>query len=132
MNELTPMRIKKGVTRSDLIGTGGWLALFQLRVYFWILTLLALAFSPGYPIWTAPIFLAATGAFIICLVFFYLHRMAFRTLFICAAAVVIVASMSAAPSLSPSYWTAIFSVMALDILLILALFHSKRVQNTFH
>lgn len=99
---------------------GGWLMWFQMRLYSSIVNLIL--FSPDVVI--AVIFIAMQ---VICLVLFYSHKQTFRIVYIIIAALVIIINVGGLPNSLPS----LIGQAVTEIVIIIALFRSERVNSSF-
>lgn len=105
---------------NEIEGIGGWLALFQVRMYMGLVALLVLGASPALVV----LFVAVSA---LCMTLFYLRRMAFRAVYVVAAVLSIVVAIAALPV----GWTYLIVQLVLEAMVIPALYRSKRVKNTF-
>lgn len=105
---------------SKLDGFGGWLALLQVRLY---IGFIALFFIPI----NAVLALLLGGALVLCLLLFYQYRMAFRGAYIAVS----VLSIAAGITMLPVSVVYLIVQCVLEAAIILALFMSRRVKNTF-
>jgi hypothetical protein len=112
--------MKRSNLSSEPEGIGGWLGLFQVRMYIGIVPILVLPVNTMLAV-------LLTATLVLCAALFYLRCMAFRAAYIAAAAVGIAASIAALPACA-----AVLAVQAaLEAAMIPALYRSQRVKNTF-
>lgn len=109
-------------------GFGGWLIWFQIRLYGGVAVIAASIILYGFDYITM-LQLAMTAA---SLVFFYLHKVVFRIIFIVGAALGHLATMYLIVYVSGYFLPALIFLLLLDIIIIISLFRSKRVRDTFN
>jgi hypothetical protein len=103
-------------------GFGGWLILFQLRLYSSVINLLII---PRLDVVLVVLFVAMLAA---CLVLFYMRRRAFRIVCIIIAVLIAVIGVIGLPHTMPYF----VSQLVIEGLIIIALFRARRVDNTFY
>ncbi len=99
---------------------GGWLILFQMRLYSSIVNLLL--FSPD--IIVSIIFIAML---VICLVLFYMRKRTFRIVYLIISGLIIFINIAALPGSLYS----LISQALIEAVVIIALFRSERVNSAF-
>lgn len=108
-----------------LIGLGGWLIWFQIRIYLGLLNSFPLLVNPyvrtEYKVFT----FVVIGLLILTLVFFYLKRITFRTTYILAGVTVLIMNL-----IIPNY-PSVVAFLVVETCFIIALFRSERVEYTF-
>ena len=112
--------MKRFENSNEMEGIGGWLALFQVRMYMSFVPLLVLGAGPML----AVLFVAVSA---LCMTLFYLRRMAFRVAYIIAAVLGIVISIAVLPAGLPF----LIVQLVLEAAIIPALYRSHRVKATF-
>lgn len=121
---------------NNLVGLGGWLILFQLRLWLTVIQTASdvilisktFTFNLGYLV-----FLGFVVSLIACIVLFYKRIMTFRTLYISTVFFSLM-SLVVAYALMPIFdgigYRALI-VVVIESLIITALFRSRRVRQTF-
>ena len=112
--------MKKFNDAPKVVGVGGWLALFQMRMVMGFIPLLVLGAGPVL----AVLFVTVLA---LCMTLFYLRHLGFRSAYIVAATLGIVISVAALPIGLPY----LIAQLVLDVVMIPALYRSKRVKDTF-
>jgi len=130
--------IPKRPKEKKLRGIGGWLVLFQLHIVLStsstiVSTMNFFALSDKIDILTAVALVLFLCAQILCIVYFYRMKMAFRIIYIIAAVINLIMlgiglSKNAKEILE---YSNVFIGIVIYAIVIGALFTSKRVKNTF-
>ena len=120
------------IKKQLLTGIGGWLILFQIRMYFGVVSLLAPFTSVYYPIsYYSQVYISFDVIALILvaftLIFFYMRKIQFRTIYIFA----VLANLIVTYILTMDFLY-ILIVIAVESIYILALFRSRRVKYTFN
>lgn len=107
---------------AQLVGLGGWLIWFQIRLYIGGLRLFS-DLGDGFD----PLILIHIGIIITCLVLFYRHNINFRVVYIVLIGYGIFISLKYLPEILPT----LIVIIIIEGLFIYALCKSERVKNTF-
>jgi len=115
-------------SHDGLYGLGGWLILFQLRIYLGIIRAIAGMSTQGADIFV----LISIGLLIVCLVYFYKKKMVFRIWYIASIGAVAIDYMTYMTMGLTSIVPILIASLLVESLFIVALFRSERVRNTFN
>lgn len=133
MKELNTNTIKARIGEEPA-GIGGWLAVFQIWMYMNFMALVGLLLIPKiilYPMIAA--FLAVfTAASILCMVLFYMRKMAFRIIYVVIVAVHTALIILTGYTPGPLIWESMLPFVVIGLAIVIALFTSRRVKNTFN
>lgn len=108
-------------------GLGGWLVLFQIRCFFTIVYGIGMMAIQGFTtVGVASLVMVAAV-----LVLFYMRRIFFRTLYVIANASAVLLFLANLPMADTMAITQTAFSLAVEIIVIIALYRSERVKNTF-
>ncbi len=107
-----------------LRGFGGWLILFQLRIYLGILLSIYILIAYRHDILFLIAFIITLVPIAVCMVLFYRKKLLFRTVYIVRAAL----GLACACMISIPYF---LGTVAGEGIIVYALFSSNRINNTF-
>ena len=112
---------------TGLKGLGGWLIWFQIRCYFTIAFMLYQMVEPAY----IPVGVVTVAAIIAVLVLFYMRKLFFRTLYVIANGAGVLVFLMNLPFADSSYIGQTAGSLIMETIIIIALYRSQRVKNTF-
>lgn len=122
--------------KTDLVGLGGWLVIFQLRIWATIVQIVAEMNNRGGGWRLSPnfiLFCCFVVCMVVCLVFFYRRDIRFRMVYIIGVGFAL-ASFIALFVQRPTYGLLVQIspfTFVLEVIIITALFRSERVRQTF-
>ena len=116
----------------SLTGLYGWLIIFQIRLYAYIIQVLPIIFDLLFPMWLRVSFMVVLTMFALCLILFYKRNIIFRLMYICAIVSNVFVLITAENTFThPDVWMLMISLTFVEVFFIIALFHSQRVKNAF-